>query len=48
MATTATGGKGRKFGRTKSKPCQMRYTIERRWIKNKKKKDGKALKTFSK
>jgi len=27
----------RKIGRCKKKPCQLRYTQEKRWIKNKSK-----------
>ena len=50
-ASTKQGKKGRKAGRTKKKPCQQRYTNERRWDKNKlrrakilAKKFGKAVK----
>lgn len=32
------GGKNRKYGRRKKKPSQQRYTSERRWEKNKRKK----------
>ena len=35
------GKKGRKIGRTKNKPCQVRYTSEKRWIKNKRRKAQK-------
>lgn len=33
--TRQSGSKGQKVGRKIKKPAQKRYTIERRWIKNK-------------
>lgn len=45
--TTAKGGKkGRKYGRNKAKPSQMRYTNERRWEKNKMRKAQKYANKF--
>lgn len=38
MAGSGGGQKGRKIGRNKRKPCQQRYTVEKRWDKNKKRK----------
>ena len=38
------GKKGRKIGRNKKKPCQLRYVAERRDVKNKEKKILKYLK----
>lgn len=35
------GKKNRKFGRKKRRPSQVRYTFERRWEKNKKRKAQK-------
>lgn len=39
-----TGKKNRKFNRKKKKPAQVRYTHERRWEKNKKRKAQKRAK----
>ena len=36
----------RKIGRCKKKPCQMRYTNEMRWIKNKLRKIDKHLRKY--
>ena len=38
------GKKNRKHGRNRKKPCKMRYTAEKRWIKNKAKKIYKHMK----
>ena len=38
------GKKGRKIGRNKKKPCQLRYVSERRDVKNKEKRITKYLK----
>jgi hypothetical protein len=39
IAPTSKGkkqaAKGKKIGRSKKKPCHMRYVAERRWIRNK-------------
>ena len=35
MADSGGGKGGRKIGRQKRKPASMRYTLERRWEKNK-------------
>ena len=35
------GKRGRKNGRNKKAPCKVRYTAERRWIKNKRRKAQK-------
>lgn len=45
--TKARGGKkNRKFGRRKNKPCQKRYTSEKRWKKNKLRKAQKYANKF--
>jgi len=38
---TSRGKKARKYGRNTRKPCKVRYTAEKRWIKNKRKKAQK-------
>lgn len=38
MAAHKSGKKGRKYGRNLKGPAHMRYTNERRWVKNKAKK----------
>ena len=40
----AEGKKNRKIGRNKKKPAQIRYTNDRRWVKNKAKKIAKYVK----
>ncbi len=41
MAQSKKGSKGRKIGRQKRKPSHNRYTLEKRWEKNKAKKIAK-------
>lgn len=41
------GKKNRKFNRKKRKPCQQRYTSERRWEKNKMRRAQKYANKFS-
>ena len=49
MATkTKTGHKTRKYGRKLRSPAQQRYTSERRWIKNKRRKTEKREKKLQK
>lgn len=40
------GKKNRKFGRKKRRPSQVRYTYEKRWEKNKKRKAQKYANKF--
>lgn len=39
------GKKGRKYGRNMRKPAKLRYTAERRWITNKRKKIARYKKS---
>jgi hypothetical protein len=41
MSKVKLGGKNRKFGRKKNRPSQQRYTSEKRWEKNKRRKAQK-------
>ena len=41
-------GKGRKIGRSLRKPSHKRYTLERRWEKNKERKQEKIKKMLEK
>jgi hypothetical protein len=43
-ATEKAKAKGRKIGRNKRKPCQQRYTNEKRWETNKERKIKKEKK----
>ena len=36
----------KKYGRTRNKPCQKRYTSEKRWIKNKRARARKYANKF--
>ena len=40
---TKSGKKNRKWGSQKDKPCQKRYTAEKRWILNKAHKIAKVM-----
>ena len=44
----AGGKKGRKIGRQKKKPSHIRYTMERRWEKNKARRAAKIAKKVAK
>lgn len=48
MAKQGGGAGNRKHGRRKRKPASMRYTAERRWIKNKVRKLKKYIKRHPK
>ena len=43
-----SGQKGRKIGRQKRKPSHIRYTMERRWEKNKERRAAKIAKQLAK
>lgn len=43
-----TGKKNRKIGRLKRKPSHVRYTMERRWETNKKRRAAKIAKQMEK
>jgi hypothetical protein len=43
-----SGKKGRKIGRQKKKPSHIRYTMERRWEKNKARRAEKIAKMLAK
>jgi hypothetical protein len=47
-STHKEGKKGRKIGRSKRKPSHNRYTLERRWEKNKARKQAKIKKMLEK
>ncbi len=42
-----SGKKGRKIGRQKKKPAHIRYTMERRWEKNKERRAKKVAKILA-
>ena len=48
LITRKTGKKGRKYGRREKKPCQQRYTNEKRWNANKLKRAKRNARKFGK
>ncbi len=48
MGTHKEGKKNRKYGRSSRKPSHKRYNAERRWEKNKAKKQAKIKKMLAK
>jgi hypothetical protein len=42
-----TGKKNRKFGRAGRKPAHLRYNAEKRWVKNKERKQAKIRKILA-
>ncbi len=43
-----SGKKNRKIGRLKKKPAHIRYTMEKRWLKNKERRATKIAKLMEK
>jgi hypothetical protein len=43
-----SGKKNRKWGRLKRKPSHIRYTMEKRWVKNKARRAAKIKKALEK